>query len=99
MARAGLLARVQIARLSTRLGGAPSFFIHVDPSMFHRPWYRDADAIHWPSIHDLRRATPKGYHFTQLHVHQPGFKGMLWARLLLLFARITREEPGVRGAP
>ena len=40
-------------RLRARLGGGPDFLIDLDPALFHRPWYRDADAIHWASWWDL----------------------------------------------
>lgn len=90
--RLSVMGRLIGARAATAMGGRPAFLVHTDPSLFHRPWYRDADAIHWPSIHDLRRAIPSGYSMQRLAVKSGGgVKGVLWSRFLLLFVRITRD--------
>lgn len=34
--------------------GEPQFLIHTDPAVFHRPFFPDADAVHWVSLHDIR---------------------------------------------
>ncbi|MCC6321888.1 MAG: class I SAM-dependent methyltransferase [Phycisphaerales bacterium] len=95
LSRAGLLASLTLRRLFTRLGGRPAFLIHTDPSMFHRPWYRDADAIHWVSLHDLRRALPEGFELTLPPTTAPaGLKGRIWHSFCLLFVKITKTREG-----
>ncbi len=88
-----LLARLQAARLRTALGGPPSFLVHLDPAVLHRPWFRDADAVHWASIYDLRRALPRGFALRRLNVATSGWKRWVWKRFLLLFVHITKA-PG-----
>jgi hypothetical protein len=41
-------------RAWTVLGGPPAFLVTTDPSVFHREWARDRDAIHLVSLFDLR---------------------------------------------
>ncbi len=41
-------------RVRTWLGGPSAFLIVTDPSVFHREWARDRDAIHLVSLFDLR---------------------------------------------
>jgi SAM-dependent methyltransferase len=89
--RAALAARLQLARLATRLGGRPRFLIHLDPALFHKPWYRDADAIHWVSLHDLRRALPPTCRLSIPDAPAPGgLKRQIWKRFCLLFVRIHK---------
>ena len=99
--RLGLLISLAICRLGTRLGGRPAFLIHTDPAMFHRPWFRDADAVHWVSLYDLRRALPDGFELSLPPSPAPsGLKGWIWRRFCLLFVQIikTRDvEAKLRG--
>lgn len=82
--------RLFFRRLRVALGGSPEFLIHVDPCVLHRPWFRDADAIHWASLFDLRRALPPGATIESLPVPRDTLKGKLSAALLLIFVRITK---------
>jgi len=82
-------------RLRVVLGGSSDFLIHLDPAVFHGPWYRDADAIHWVSLADLRRYIGRRYELTSLRlpVSKAGslrdrLVRWLWARRLVLFVRI-----------
>lgn len=52
-ARARLAAQMVAARVRTRFTGEPAFLIHHDPAVFHLPFARDRDAIHWASRLDL----------------------------------------------
>lgn len=81
-------------RLMTMLGGRSRFYVHADPAVLNGPWYRDADAIHWPSLFDLRRAMPRGYRVRRLTMPMAGggWKKRLWARALLLFVEINRPD-------
>lgn len=54
--RGGLAMLLITRRLWTCLSGQPAFLIHHDPALFHLPWKRDRDAIHWVSLFDLRAA-------------------------------------------
>ena len=51
--RVGLAIQVLRARLRTLLTGEPAFPIHHDPAIFHGPFARDRDAVHWVSRLDL----------------------------------------------
>lgn len=52
--RLPLALRLLLIRWVTRLRGRPAFVIDTNPACLHRPFRRDADAIHWVSVHDLR---------------------------------------------
>jgi|GEM_PF-1648661 len=41
------------SRVRARLDGAPRFWVNADPALFHVRWYRDADAVHVVSRHDV----------------------------------------------
>ncbi len=90
--RLRLACALALRRIRVILGGRAAFLIHADPSVFHRPWYRDADAIHWASAYDLRRALPPGARLDTLGVPRATLKGRLSARFLLLFVRITKPS-------
>lgn len=77
-------------RLTGWLFGRPDFLIHTDPSLFHRPWYRDADAIHWPAWNDLKAAIPKGYNLRPVECEAKGFRDWIRTRILTLAARVER---------
>jgi len=42
------------ARCRAIIAGEPQFLIQTDPAVFHRPFFPDADAVHWVSLHDIR---------------------------------------------
>jgi hypothetical protein len=42
------------ARCRTLITKKPQFLIETDPSVFHLPFFVDADAVHWVSLLDLR---------------------------------------------
>ncbi len=43
------------SRAAVALGASPAFWVNLDPAVFHRPWYTDADAVHLVSRFDLTR--------------------------------------------
>jgi SAM-dependent methyltransferase len=51
--RFGIGLTLAAARLWTLATRRPLFLIHTDPAVFHIPWDRDRDAIHWASLWDL----------------------------------------------
>lgn len=75
-------------RLRVLLGGPPLFLIHFDPAVFHCPWFRDADAVHWPSLYDLKRELAGRAAVQQVRIRATGFRQQFWARFLLLFVQI-----------
>jgi len=67
------------------------FLIHTDPALFHLPWFRDSDAVHWVSLRDFA-AVPSGFGFKRLLIPAPGIRGCVWSRFLVAFIQITRKE-------
>lgn len=43
------------SRLFARVDRQPRFWVNADPAMLHRPWYRDADAVHLVSRFDVEQ--------------------------------------------
>jgi len=82
---------VQCKRLKVFLGGRPNFLIDSDPTLFHRPWSRDADAIHWVSLIDVKRQVPKGYRLRRVPLKYPGWYGGIWEKFCLLSVEIVRD--------
>lgn len=80
-------------RLLVMLGNRPKFLIHLDPALFYGPWFRDADAIHWVSLWDLKRYLPKGVELRRLHIPAGGLKGRIWEKFCLLFIEIKKLAP------
>lgn len=79
-------------RLRVALGGQPDFLIHVDPSVLHRTWYRDADAIHWLSRWDLVQYLAGRCKLQWYRVKPDGLRGWFWERFLLLYVQIIKPE-------
>lgn len=77
-------------RLQVMLGGSPDFLLHLDPSLFHGSWFRDADAIHWVSFWDLNSHLPKNLEIHRLHIPIKGLKGRIWEKFFLLFVQIKK---------
>ena len=77
-----------LRRLSVRLGGPPDFLIHTDPAVLTIPWYRDADAVHWVSRGDIRRAVGAGWDIEDMPMRANGIRAMFWIHFMLLFVRI-----------
>ena len=90
--RLGIFLRMAQFRLKSFFSGKPAFLIHIDPSVFHGPWFRDSDAVHWPSYGDLKRALPKGYRLGRVrNKAASGLKGWIYRRFLLLSVEIRRD--------
>jgi len=83
---------LQWRRLHVQLSQQPDFWIHFDPAVFHRPWERDYDAIHWVSLHDLRYSLPKNMSLTKLRVSGQGISGKIWHKFMLLFVKVKKER-------
>lgn len=83
---------LQWRRLLVLSGGKPDFLIHFEPAVFYCPWFRDADAIHWVSLWDLKRHLPQNVQLERLHISVTGFRSKIWERFLLLFVRIHKPK-------
>lgn len=81
-------------RLHTRLVRQAKFYIHVDPAVLHRPWFRDADAVHWVSLHDLKSELPAGYKLREVPLPTSGVRELVWNRFMLLFVEIIKVGDG-----
>jgi SAM-dependent methyltransferase len=84
-----------LRRMAVMLGGPPDVLIHTDPAALSVPWYRDADAIHWVSRHDLPGIVGPNWVVERVPVSLSGLKGRFWARFLLLSVRIRRSAIGL----
>lgn len=84
--------RLAAKRAAVILGAKPAFIIHAEPAVLSQKWYRDADAIHWASYWDLKRALPPGYSMKRVGEGALGLKQRLLDRLLKVCAQITKPE-------
>jgi SAM-dependent methyltransferase len=97
--------RVQIAawllwrRLRVWAGAEADFMIHLNPALLHRPWFRDADAIHWASWWDLVRYLKGKWVVRRHRLAVTGLSRRLWEKYLLLFVQISRMPPQGSGDP
>jgi SAM-dependent methyltransferase len=79
-------------RLRLMCGGLPSFAVHLRPRALVAEWVRDADAVHWVSLWDLKRSVPPSFSVRQVRLPAHGLVGRFWARWLLLFVEIARGD-------
>lgn len=87
--------RMGIFRIAYALTGTPCFCINSDPAVLHRPWRRDADAVHLvsrPAINSWHRR--RGYAVILLPQRSSGFRDWILVNQLLLSAgyQKTRAE-------
>jgi 2-polyprenyl-3-methyl-5-hydroxy-6-metoxy-1,4-benzoquinol methylase len=80
-----------MTRLGTIISGSPRFLIHTQPALFYSEWFRDADAIHWVSLWDLKAALPDGYRLIHMNIENHGLRFWLWKKMGLLFVRIVKD--------
>lgn len=82
-----------LRRILAKIRRKADFLIHLDPAVFHLPFSRDIDAIHWVSLVDLELSIPKGFSIRKLRLpHACSLKEALWARFLLLNIQISKIE-------
>lgn len=79
----GLMGR----RAWTWLTGRPAWLVHRDPAVFHLPFFRDRDAVHWVSWYDLRAWWPD---MRRLPLDYRGIKDGI--RIRLLTVGLVREK-------
>lgn len=81
-----------LQRIMARIDRKPRFLIHLDPAVLRVPWYRDADAIHWVSLHDIHLATPFGYTCRRVRLKATTWRYWVWEVFLLAYVRIDRKK-------
>jgi SAM-dependent methyltransferase len=83
---------IQWRRLLVLSGGEPDFLLHFEPAILYCEWFRDADAIHWVSLWDLKRHLPTYIKLERLRIPVTGFRSKIWEEFLLLFVRIHKPK-------
>ena len=83
--------RIVWSRALVILGGEPIFLIQLDPAVFHLPWRKDIDAVHWVSLWDLKRYLPKNVKLVRLHMNFPVLKGWFWKKFLLMAIQVEKN--------
>lgn len=80
------------SRLATWLTGKPRFWVHLDPAIFHLPWRRDRDAIHWASFGDIKAYARGKCRVRWLPMPVPNnWRG--WIRVHVLSMAFAVEKP------
>jgi len=79
---------VQWRRLWTRITSRPAWLVQKDPAVFHLPFFRDRDAVHWASWWDIRVRFP---HAKKLIWKARGRGEWLRLRWLTVNCRIDRD--------
>ena len=79
-------------RLKVLLGGQPEFLIHLEPAVFYQSWFRDADAIHWVSIWDLKKVLPKTMSLKKFILSGKSLKQKLYFSFLLMFVELRKQD-------
>ena len=90
--RFGIAISLVMARLRAILTSQPIFLIHTDPAVFHIPWTRDRDAIHWASLWDLRLFFRGRGLVKRLRLPSGSTKDWIVKNLLMINVAVTRVE-------
>ncbi|NBV21209.1 MAG: methyltransferase domain-containing protein [Proteobacteria bacterium] len=80
-------------RALTAVGGTPAFLITPDPSVFHREWARDRDAVHLVSLFDLRAFARQRGRLTCYPLASGSLKDWIVKNLLQVNAVIEKPNP------
>ena len=89
--RLGIALWLVGARLWACFSGRALFLIHADPAIFHLPYYRDRDAIHWTSLWDLEAFFRGRARLKRLKLASGNLKDWIVKNLLQINVEITRE--------
>lgn len=80
------------SRLKARIDRRARFWVNCDPAVFHRPWYRDADAVHLVSRFDVETwHRENGFEVTRLQPPVSGLRDWISKRCLILSLQCTRR--------
>jgi len=88
--RLGVGLSLTAARLWALVTRQPLFFIHTDPAIFHIPWDRDRDAIHWASLWDLRLFFGRRGRTERLKLRSGNLKDWIVKNVLQINISVTR---------
>lgn len=78
-------ARLAFSRIAALFDGRVRFWVNPDPSVLHRHWYRDADAVHLVSRRDLEKwHRQHGFTITRLELPSRGWRQHLLHKLLIV---------------
>ena len=83
-------AWLSLQRLAAMIDRKPRFWIHTDPAVFRGPWFRDADAIHWVSLLDIKLSIPHGYSCERVRIKAHGWRHRLWEMCMLAYVRVDK---------
>ena len=81
-------------RLRQKILQKPDFLIHTDPALFHLPFFRDIDAIHWVSEQDIKYSISSTHMIKKIDFETHGIKELFWKYFLLMYIRIS---PNLKG--
>jgi SAM-dependent methyltransferase len=70
----------------------PDFIVHLDPALFHLPFWRDIDAVHWVSTQDIKLSLPDGFIMDRVRIGSRGLKMKFWEKYLIMFAKISKTK-------
>jgi len=97
--KAAIAAQLASSRLHSLFDGRARFLVNTNPAVFHRPFFRDADAVHIVSGLDVRRwHARRGYQIVQLAPRAYGFKDVIVKRFALLALVCKRPDDGAGAA-
>lgn len=83
--------RLSISNMLTAISGRPAFFVETEPYVFHRPWRRDADAVHLVLPADFKAHLTGRYEFSKLPIQSPGwFAGVLRRAMMMCIVAYKR---------
>lgn len=77
-----------LLRMKAWFSCRPAFLIHSDPALFHLPWKRDRDAVHWVSLLDIQLSLGSEYSVRRLSLASGGIKDWIVKNCLTLSVEI-----------
>ena len=86
------LSWLACSRIATRVDRQPRFWINTDPAVFHRPWFRDADAVHIVSRFDVERwHVDRNYEVHRLLPPYANWREWFYSRHMVLALACTKK--------
>lgn len=87
-----IVSRLACSRIATRFDRQPRFWINADPAVFHRPWFRDADAVHIVSRFDVERwHVARNYEVHRLLPPYANWREWFYSRHMVLALACTKK--------
>ncbi len=89
----GLKCFFAASRLLAMFDRRPRFWVNSDPAVFHRPFFRDADAVHIVSRGDVERwHRSNGFEVHRIALPATGWRAWILRRLLTLSLACTKTS-------